>query len=103
MMKQVLCTSRFQMCVSLQMADFVRDDRLISEAAMHTYNCLAPLLALPTKSASLLKALTACHLTLTSVQQKQSFTIQVCQPGLPVSACTAIAQYCLDDCCQVRT
>ena len=61
----------------LQMAEFVRDDRLISEAAMHLYNCLAPLMALTTKSASLLKALTACHLTLTSVQQKPSFPIQV--------------------------
>ena len=65
-------------CATLQMAEIVGDDRLISEAAMHLYNCLAPLMALPTKSASLLKALTACHLTLTSVQQKPIFTIQVC-------------------------
>ena len=56
---------------------------------MHLYNCLAPLMALPTKSASLLKALTACHLTLTSVQQKLNFPIQVCNqsclsvPALP--------------------
>ena len=75
--EQVSGPSQMHKCATLQMAEFVRDDRLISEAAMHLHNCLAPLIALPTKSASLLTALTALPLTLTSVQQKPSFTIQV--------------------------
>lgn len=60
-----------------QVAAYIGDGMLVSEAAIRFHNCAAPLLAGKAEHGLLRKALAACHLTLAQVKAEYAASIQV--------------------------
>ena len=60
-----------------QVAAYIRDSMLLSEAAIRFQNCAAPLLAVKAEHGFLRKALAACHVTLAEVQAQYASSVQV--------------------------
>ena len=60
-----------------QVAAYIGDGMLVSEAAIRFHNCAAPLLASKAEHGLLRKALAACHLTLAQVKAEYAASIQV--------------------------
>jgi hypothetical protein len=60
-----------------QVAAYIGDSMLLSEAAIRFHNCAAPLLAAKAEHGFLRKALAACHVTLAEVKAQYASTVQV--------------------------
>ena len=60
-----------------QVAAYIGDSMLLSEAAIRFHNCAAPLLAAKAEHRFLRKGLAACHVTLAEVQAQYASSVQV--------------------------
>ena len=60
-----------------QVAAYIGDSMLLSEAAIRFHNCAAPLLAAKAEHGFLRKALAACHVTLAEVKAQHASSMQV--------------------------
>lgn len=64
-------------CLSLQVAAYIADGLLLSEAETCFYNCAAPLLAGKAECGMLQKGLAACYVTLSEAKVERAGGIQV--------------------------
>ena len=60
-----------------QVAAYIGDNMLLSEAAIRFHNCAAPLLAAKAQHGFLQKGLAACHITLAEIKAQYASSVQV--------------------------
>ncbi len=60
-----------------QVAAYIGDSMLLSEAAIRFHNCAAPLLAAKAEHGFLRKGLAACHVTLAEIKAQYASSVQV--------------------------
>ncbi|KAL0048239.1 hypothetical protein WJX82_010821 [Trebouxia sp. C0006] len=71
---------RLQLCkrllLAMQVAAYIGDSMLLSEAAIRFHNCVAPLLAAKAEHGFLRKGLAACHITLAEIKAQYASSVQ---------------------------
>ena len=60
-----------------QVAAYIGDSMLLSEAAIRFHNCAAPMLAAKAEHGFLRKGLAACHVTLAEIKAQYASSVQV--------------------------
>ena len=66
-----------KMVCAAQVAAYIGDSMLLSEAAIRFHNCVAPLLAAKAEHGFLRKGLAACHITLAEIKAQYASSVQV--------------------------